>query len=370
MGKRTNTAIWIAKMHRWQLKVQKDGVRRTFTCSVPGRKGQRECNAQADAWLDDDAVDTSRRIEELYSEWLAALKLATSKSNWRPIESRWRNHVLPAMGRKRMDKVTEGHWQDLINAIYAEGKSKKTLQTYCSDIRAFYKWARAHSYTTLRLEELRVPKGARVGQRRILQPDDLRVLFADDMSTWQGKPCVDPLVRAYRFQVAAGLRPGELIGLRWTDIDGFRGKSTDWSQLSGTLVRIQRSINVEGEITEGKNQNAVRSFVLFPLLTQILAEQYYYTGRDVSVFPIETERSYYFSWRRYCKAHAIPPTSLYELRHTFVSVAKTLPAGEVKPWVGHSQNMDTFGVYAHELATDNQKVANDFSAIYQRILLP
>ena len=46
---RTNTAEWLEEQRRWQIKVQRDGVRRTFTSSVPGRAGQREANQKADA---------------------------------------------------------------------------------------------------------------------------------------------------------------------------------------------------------------------------------------------------------------------------------------------------------------------------------
>ncbi len=49
MGLRTNTAAWLPNQQRWQIKVQKDGVRKTFTSSKPGRTGQREANAKADA---------------------------------------------------------------------------------------------------------------------------------------------------------------------------------------------------------------------------------------------------------------------------------------------------------------------------------
>lgn len=364
MGKRTNTAAWIPSLKRWQIKVQKDGKRRAFTSSTPGRKGQRECNAKADAWLDDGLVEQNRKIEDLYKEWLVYLQTSTSLSHWRPVESRWRTHVIPAMGNKRVDRVTEGQWQDFIASVYAEGKAKKTLQNYCSDIRAFYKWMRAHNYTTMQLEFLSAPKGARVGERTILQPDGMKVLFTSDASTWYRKPCRDPLVRAYRFQVASGLRPGELVGLCWDDINGFCGARTDWQAAVGSLVCIKRAVNIYEETTTGKNQNARRSFVLFPLLADILQEQFAYTGRDLHVFPIEDEKSYYRSWVRYCRANGIPEMSLYELRHTFVSIAKLLPAGEVKSWVGHSKDMDTFGVYSHALSTDGQRAAQDFSRLY------
>lgn len=55
MGRRTNTAVWLPNQNRWQIKVQKDGVRKTFTSAKPGRTGQREANRKADLWLDEES---------------------------------------------------------------------------------------------------------------------------------------------------------------------------------------------------------------------------------------------------------------------------------------------------------------------------
>ena len=130
LTKRTNTAVWYPDLKRWQVKVQKDGKRRTFTCSTPGRAGKLECHARADEWLASTQTESDMvYIDQLYGLWFAAVKKTSSKSHWCPLESRWRTHVIPAMGKKRLDKVTEGQWQDLIDSIYAEGKAKKTLQT-------------------------------------------------------------------------------------------------------------------------------------------------------------------------------------------------------------------------------------------------
>ena len=51
MGRRTNTAAWNGK--HWRIDVQKDGTRKSFYSSKPGRTGQREANAKADAWLEE-----------------------------------------------------------------------------------------------------------------------------------------------------------------------------------------------------------------------------------------------------------------------------------------------------------------------------
>ena len=65
--------------------------------------------------------------------------------------------------------------------------------------------------STFHPEELHVPKGARSEEKKILQPDALRVLFAVDTTLWRGKRVPDPYINAYRLSFVTGLRPGELI---------------------------------------------------------------------------------------------------------------------------------------------------------------
>ena len=55
--KHTNTTVWSESRNHWQINVQKDGIRKTFTSSLPGHAGQKECNEKADAWLDDNITD-------------------------------------------------------------------------------------------------------------------------------------------------------------------------------------------------------------------------------------------------------------------------------------------------------------------------
>ena len=70
MKKRTNTAFWVEKESRWCIAVQKNGTRKRFYSSTPGRTGQREANAKADAWLDDSIRDGRKKVATLYAEWV------------------------------------------------------------------------------------------------------------------------------------------------------------------------------------------------------------------------------------------------------------------------------------------------------------
>lgn len=143
MSKRTNTAQWEEKYQRWRIAVQKDGVRKQFYSSTPGRTGQREANAKADRWLDDGIGVKARRVEDLYQEWYATVVKTTGTGNQRNVESRWRTRILPAIGRKRITSLNEQDLQDVVNDAYSDGLAKKSLQSLCADMRAFCKWCRA-----------------------------------------------------------------------------------------------------------------------------------------------------------------------------------------------------------------------------------
>lgn len=98
------------------------------------------------------------------------------------------------------------------------------------------------------------------------------------------------------------------------------------------MVNVSRSVNVEGEQTRGKNENAVRSFQLSALACHVLDEQRKAAGGLGSVFRITNEQHYYKRWKTYCAANGLTSCSLYELRHTFVSVVKTLPPVKSSRW--------------------------------------
>lgn len=355
MSKRTNTAAWDTRRGRWYIAVQKDGVRKFFYSSTPGRTGQREANAKADAWLEDDIAVKSGRVENVYKLWLDDLKLTTSTGNWKPVESRWRIWVLPAIGKKRVSSLTDRDLQSIINKAAAAGKSRKTLQLLAGDMRSFCKYCRRAKLSTFLPEDIQIPASARYKGKSVLQPADLVKLFSVDTTLYRGKRVHDDYIHAYRFQTLTGLRPGELLGLRWADVQG-------------DTVNVCQAINVHGETTQGKNQNAVRAFVLSGLARAVLEQQRAVTGGGESVFAISGENRYYKRWICYCNANGIAPVSVYELRHTFVSVAKTLPAGEVKELVGHSQNMDTFGQYSHALTGDAENTAQAVNAAFLKLL--
>lgn len=365
MAKRTSTAVWMEKQARWQINVQKDGKRRSFYSSKPGRTGQREANAKADAWLDDNMVDTNTRVTVLLDEYLERIQATTSASNYRKEAYHVNSFIRPAIGSRKISSITEGDLQNILDKAYRKSdpktgkiveRSKKTLTNIRTTISAFFKFCRLKKATTLFPETLSIPKGARYKGVKILQPNDLEVLFSTDTTIQRRKRVFDEYIYAYRFIVLTGLRPGELQAIQKSWINGNR-------------INISSSVNYEQQETHGKNENAVRAVTMSEIARKTLEKQIQLNPNEERVFSqIRSPRHFWERWVRYCESNGITKTSLYALRHTFVSVVKTLPEGEVKSVVGHSKNMDTFGIYGHELSGETDLTAQDINQLFSEIL--
>lgn len=356
MAKRINTAKWMDKQKRWQVNVQKDGVRRSFSSSKPGRTGQREANAKADAWLDEGIVSAKLKVSDCLDAFLKSRTGTVAPETTKTETARINLWIRPYIGQKRMANLTEGDLQAILNAAARKGKSKKYISNIRGILVLWVKFCRKNKYTALFLESLEIPQSAKTREKKILQPDDLKKLFSADTTVLYGETVFDNYVYAYRFAVLTGIRPGELLGLRWKDI-------------VDDTVFLKRSINKDGRETEGKNRNARRSFALTNLAKEVIVKQRKISTGE-SVFEIESQSTFRHRWQKYCAANQINYVSLYELRHTFISIAKRLTDGELRHLAGHSKSMDTYGIYSHEIQGENQNISEKLNEIWREILDP
>ena len=372
MPKRNTEASWVESAQRWQINVQCNGRRKTFVSSKPGRKGKLEAERKADAWLDKGMVDDAVKVKVLLDMFMEDKKTSNGErsSSYRQTEQFVRLYIKPVIGDKRMSQLTAIDCQRAIDTAYRLHKlSRKTLMGVRSTIMSFLKWARMSKQSNLLVEGLTVPAGAAPSQRSILQPEALKILFSEDCTLYRGRPRFEPYIYAFRFAVVTGFRPGELIALQHSNITGNRYKLTG-------------SINIRGDRTHGKNDNARRSGELSATAMSILNSQRLYLISNLVdsdyIFPDHIdparpmlEKNYYRHWKRYCAAHGITEgTSVYELRHTFCSINDEMPEGLKKMIMGHSKNMDTEGVYGHRKRGDDERAAAYIDRAMEQYLMP
>lgn len=366
---RTNNARWIESQQRWQIQVQRDGVRRTFYSSLAGAAGRREANAKADAWLQTGIARSAGRISAISAEWLESLKPTRERQSsacYVQYESIMRTKILPSLGSKRVADLSNGDIQRVIDAAADKGYAKKTLQNIRGTMVAFVKYCRKNRYTDLRVEDVEIPWDAHKVEKEILHPDALKTLFTVSTRKGRGKtPREDFYVNAYRFQLVTGLRPGEMLARTKSDVkDGY--------------LSISSSYNQYGEITNGKNENATRRIRLNDIALKILQDQRdaeeRFGVRSTLLFPdmdggFLSERKLYKNWCAYQEQNGIDHISLYELRHTFVSICEaSVPEEQLKMVVGHSKSMDTHGVYGHEMLHNLDMAAESILASFKELL--
>ena len=364
---RRSEAIWIESKGYWQVKVQKEGERKAFTSSRPGRKGKHEAEAKADYWLANGTVSMRCKAAwELFLEWQ---KAHTGTANYIKHESVGRLYIIPVVGRKELCDIRPTEWQKCIDAGASAGLSKRSCENIRGSITAFLRYARRERWEYERLEEgdLHIPRNAAPEkEKRVLKRDDICTLFTDPCIIYYQKPVVAHYIHAWRLYVVTGMRRGELCGLRVEDI----GENS---------ITIRRNINSLNEITTGKNDNARRTFALTNAARDILNDQ----RRMLEELGIESDwvfsnkygerpdpNAVYDQWATYRKQHGID-ASIHELRHTFISIQKAdMPLELLKSVVGHSDAMDTIGIYGHEVEGDQERAAaiidNTFSSLLNK----
>ena len=364
---RTAEAIWIESRARWQINVQRDGKRKTFTSSTPGRKGKHEAEAKADDWLDAGQPD-DMRFDAAWAVYLDHIRRNTGTSNYHDIESIGRIWVLPALAGKRLSKIRLADLQGIVTSCGEAGRSLRTCKNVRDKISGFFRFAADHDWEyAVDPSRVKLPTQARAATRQILHLDSLRMLFSDASITRRGVTEDSFYIHAYRFLVLTGYRRGELCGFQGSDYDP-------------PVLTVRRSINHFREITQGKNTNARRTNVLSRRAQAVLADQramlksrgiispWLFPSPDGSVLNPADLTNHWL--RVYAPQHGIR-CSLHELRHTFVSIVKLeMPEALLKDVIGHSASMDTTGIYGHEIDGEKQRAADIIDNIFDRMLSP
>lgn len=363
--KRRSEAIWIESKSYWQIKVQKDGVRKAFTSSVKGRKGKHAAEAKADEWLEKGTQDM--RFPAAWEMFLADQRSRTGTSNCYKHEQYGKHYLLPNVGTRKLSAITPVVWQSCIDAAAKKGLSRRTCVNIRASITAFLKYAARARMDVQQLQDgdLIIPNFAMPPkEKRVLQPEMIRTLFADPCIERNGKKTLAHYAYAWEFLIVTGLRRGEMCGLKNEDIDG-------------NLLTIRRSINGELEETMGKNDNARRTIELTKTAMAVLKKQSEMLKAKGIISPwvfpdmhgeCANPNNVYNNWRVWTKQHGTA-LSLHEMRHTFISLNKAdLPVELMKTVVGHSTNMDTYGVYGHEIDGERHRSAQIIDGVFNEIL--
>jgi integrase len=162
----------------------------------------------------------------------------------------------------------------------------------------------------------------------------------------------------------AGLRRGELMELRWTDVD-----------LGTGLIRVERAWDPkEQEVVETKSRAGRRRVPVAGVLREYLITHKLRSGRtDGLVFSVDGEKRLNYSgvvrralrpWR----AAELEPIGLHECRHTFASlmIAAGVNAKALSTYLGHANIAITLDRYGHLMPGNEDEAAGLLDAYLTR----
>ena len=353
---------WNKKSKRWETRVQINGRRYRFASDIPGSDGKKDVELQIKKADSSRLRSVTARVGQVWPLFLEDTLERSSSENLRNVESIGRLYVLPTLSGRVISDLTPNDWQGIIN--HATGRngrqlSEKTLKNIRGTISAFWSFCYRCELAPGSTIKLYIPKNRPSYSKQILQPDQIRRLFAEDFPE-------DFYINCWRLMILTGLRPGEALGLKWSDLDG------------GTLT-INRSINRARKITAGKNKNARRAVPLPSLALSILQDQKLRTEDLASewIFPnkagdLPSQSTAFKHFKKTAEALGAPSVSPYGLRHSFISIISlSTPEAVVKRLVGHSVSMDTFKVYgSHSVDGEGSQISAALDNAFKDLKAP
>jgi integrase len=268
-----------------------------------------------------------------------------------------RLHIVPVLGRKRLRTLGVPDIRDLLARLEEQGMSTRGIQQVHAVLRNALQSAMRDEIVLRNVAMLVQVKTPRYEVGRGLSVEQARTL----LEATRG----DRLHALYVLAVYLGLRRGELLGLRWRDVDLDQGTL----QVRHTLQRVDGDL----QFLPPKTRTSRRTVPLpRPCLDALrahrvaqdkerLAAGFRWIDEDM-VFasrvgtPIEPD-NLSRSWYRVRKVLGDPPPRFHDLRHTCVSLllAEGAPPHVVQQIVGHSAIDVTMTIYAHASLDEKRK---------------
>ena len=269
------------------------------------------------------------------------------------------NHIKPNIGSIPLEKLTTMDLQKLYRKLLTKGRverieskeqpkglSAKTVRNINQVISSALDLAVAQKIILSNpTDACELPK---------VEHQEMQTIPAEQLQAFLREARASGVYEMYYIELATGLRRGELLGLKWSDIDWKNG-----------IIKVRRQVaRVDGKIVEVplKTKNSYRAVTISPQAIEVLKQQKAMTN-DQYVFPSPnggpiSPDSVRHMLHRVLERAGIPKVRFHDLRHTFATIAlqNGVDIKTVSGMLGHFSAGFTLDTYAH-VTTAAQKEA-------------
>jgi len=258
-------------------------------------------------------------------------------------EISYKKHIEPILGKKKLDKIKASDlelWQNKV----IESVSPRRLR----NIRAVLSGILSDAYRDELIDKNPLTLVRTIKADKV----DIKPFSITEISTILNSS-LGQEKNFFALGFFSGMRSGEMIGLKWSDIDFFRLE-----------IKPQRSRRM-GKNGKLKTDSSYREVDILDSLLPYLKNQYQITGSYNSyvflnndnepLYDIKRIRDY--SWKKTLKKCELDYRPIYHTRHTFATIM--LENGEDILWVsnmlGHTDSTMTLSKYARYIKRESKK---------------
>ena len=340
-------------------------------------KTQAEVKTKLKQAIQENAeVDTLKAEKYTVGQWMDVWFENYAKIKVRPTSHQtYRgyidNHINPNIGKMPLSKLTTLELQKLYKKLLSKGRvdrieakgqpkglSPKTVRNIHQVISSAMDFAKAQKLIAVNpTDGCALPK---------LEHREMKTLPVEQLASFLREAKESGVFEMYYIELATGLRRGELLGLKWEDLDLEQG-----------TLRVQRQVSrINGEVVEAplKTKNSYRNIAIGADAIKVLKRM---EQKDEYVFPSPfggpmSPDSVLHMLQRVLKRAGLERIHFHDLRHTFSVLAlqngvdvKTLSA-----MLGHYSAGFTLDTYAHVTTSMQKQAANAVGSFLSGTLQP
>jgi len=267
--------------------------------------------------------------------------LGRKRSHLEAVRSHLRQHIGPFFDGCTLESVERRDVEAFMAAKRREGKAPKSILNYVGTLHSILAFGQDRGWCRSNPAKLaEKPKPPEAAEIRFLDEPELEALLRavpDDVLGAVERPL-------YLAAAMTGARQGELLGLRWGDVDWTASK-----------VRIRRAW-VRGEMGTPKSRRGSRAVPLAQRLAVELERHYqasrYQSDSDLvfghPLLGVPLDRSKVLKrFKATLRAGGVRAVRFHDLRHTFGTrmAAAGVPMRTLQEWMGH-RDFKTTLIYA------------------------
>jgi integrase len=244
-----------------------------------------------------------------------------------------RLHVVPFFERIRLDAITLPLVREFMKALLAKELSPKSVLNVMVVLKEMFKHAVQWDYLDANPAQYAERPRAEEQEMQILAPPEIRRLL---------DAAAEPTRTMLLCAVLTGMRRGELLGLRWEDVD-----------LEGHRIFIRRAL-WRGKFVTPKSRRSRRTIDVAPTLRVALAK-FPTRFQGGLVFcnpdgkPIDPDNFAHREWVRVLRRAELRRIRFHDLRHTYASllIAQGAHPKYIQAQLGHASIQTTLDRYGH-----------------------